>query len=328
MQYVVTERFIFTLFCTIFAFLGATHEVSAQMSSSVVQASQITLSPQSPAPNSSATAHIDAYAMDTTGATITWYIDGEEVPSAKNARSMNFTAGALGDTLSIRAVISPIGFPSFTVEKRVTPTAIDVIVEAATYVPSFYLGRPLPSGDASVRVVAIPHVGDGANLSSFTYKWELNGGVLQGGAVKGKNSIILNVPRYTGGTVSVTVTDSSGELIGTKTVSLEAMRPEIRFYEKNPLRGFQEQAITERLNLIADETTIHAEPYFMNTEYGSTRANFEWDINGTRVPATDHKENVITLKKTGAGGTAGVSVQAVTTGAIPQFTQGSFMILF
>ena len=287
----------------------------------------LTLDPLFPEPGSAVTVALDAYSIDTSGATITWYVDGAEVPSFRNARSIILTVGAIGDTTNVSAVVKSPSLPEFTVRKTIAPSAVDLIVEASTYVPAFYKGRALPSGESPAHIVAIPHIAGVTDPSSLTYRWEYSGSVLLGGPIRGKQSVDVIVSKYTGGYVIVTVMNGKGESVARKSIRLEAMEPELHFYEENPLRGLSERAIVNSFILVGDETLIHGEPYFMNTKLTDGGTNFEWTINGN--PAQNQADpHTITLQRTGGAGHASIGLRAITTTRIPQYVQGNFTISF
>jgi hypothetical protein len=285
----------------------------------------IALEPDFPEPMSTVEASLDAYTLNTTGATITWYLDAVALPQFQNARSIAFQSGAVGTKQIVSAAVKPVGSPAFTLKKEIAPIAVDIIVEASTYIPSFYRGRALPSADAPVRVVAIPHTGGGTSPSNLTYRWEQNGSVLFGGPVRGKQTASLTVPRYYGGYISVTVLDGE-KAVAQRNVTFDAKSPELHFYEENPLRGLSERALTESFTLIGEETTVHGEPYFMNTT--RTAVTYDWSIDGANIQNSNSDPHIITLRKTGGAGTARVGLEAVSDNGIPEFVTGNFVINF
>lgn len=288
----------------------------------------IVLEPAFPEPNTTVTASLDAYTLDTTGATITWYADGVAQPQFQNARNITLNVGSIGEKLLIRVTVQPQNAPAFTLRKEIMPISVDIITEARTYVPSFYRGRALPSADSNVRVIAIPHTMDGTAPKNLTYRWEQNGSVLFGGAIYGKQSAELTVSRYYGGYVSVTIIDAEGKSIARKNITLDATSPELHFYEENPLRGLSERALTESFTLIGDETTVHGEAFFLNTDIGRTITTYDWTINSAPAENGNPDPHIITLRKTGGSGSATIGLQAVRDTGIPEFVTGSFVINF
>ncbi len=320
-------RFIFPLllggiFC-IFTLPGV---ATAQINDSF--GAQLNTEPLYPKPLSPVTVNLEAYSFDTTGATILWYIDGVEQVENRNERALTFTTGKIGERDTVLAKITPQN--SFTVSTSlvVTPSEVDIILEAETYVPAFYKGRTLPAGNSVVRAIAIPHMVPAIPLSSLTYEWRQGETVLFGGPVKGKYAADITVSRYEGDYIQVTVAGERGEKVGGRAISLTPAEPELHFYEENPLRGLSTKAIKDSLMLIGDETTIHAEPFFMTTDLSTDTARFEWRVDGGIVTTDVENGHTLTVRKTGTGGSGRIETTALTTTAIPQYVQDGFTIQF
>ncbi len=299
---------------------------SAQIPGSA--SASLVVEPTFPEPESEVTVSLDAYSMDTVGATISWYIDSKQVVSSKNERSIVVRTGALGKKTSVSAQVIMQNGPTFTTRRDIIPAVVDLIIEADTYVPAFYRGRALPSGESRIRAIAIPHTGGALSPSSLTYKWEYGGGVLQGGPVRGKQSIELTMSRFSDNVLTVTVIDNSGQSIAQKSLSLNPSNTELHFYEDNPLRGLHERAINDTFTLIGDETTITGEPYYMQTDLSPRTATFTWSINGETSTYQNPDPNTITLRRSGGGGSAAIELKALTTAKIPQYIRKTFNIQF
>jgi len=322
------ERAVLGIMCTILCFfvvsLVLPHHAHAQLPT----AAALAVNPLFPQPYTDVTVSIEAYSMDTVGATITWFVDGVEQTSFRNARSLTLRTGTLGKKISVSAIVKMLNGPSFTVRRDIIPAAVDLILESDTYVPAFYRGRALPSGNASMRAIAIPHVGTSQSPLSFTYRWELGGSVLFGGPIRGKQSADVTMSRFANERLSVTVIDQNGVSVAQKTIMLNPIEPELHFYEDNPLRGLHERAILDSLTLIGDETTVYAEPYYMNTNLTPESVDFTWSINGEETAYKNPDQHTITLRKSGGSGNALVELKALTTTKIPQYLRGAFSIVF
>jgi hypothetical protein len=266
--------------------------------------------------------------MDTSGAVILWYVNEKEIVGSRNERSIKVMVGEFGKTTEVSARVKLFDGRTFTVNKSIPSTLVDLIIEAKTYVPPFYRGRALSSADAEARVIAIPHTGTNVDPADFTYFWEYNGGTMFGGPILGKQSADVTISRYTGSYITVTVIDESGNEIGGKTISLNAIEPELYYYEENPLRGLNEIALKDTLALIGDETTVHGEAYYLARDLRPERITFEWSINNEKIQNVNQDPHIITLRKSGGGGSAQVGLQAVTTASIPRFVRREFTITF
>lgn len=289
----------------------------------------LTLNPSNPLPNSEVTVSLNAYSVDTTGATISWFIDGVEQQQSRNLRSITVDTGDIGTSKTIRTTVTPQGGFGMTLTRTITPASVDIIVEADTYVPSFYKGRALPTSGAPIRIIAIPHTRSGEAAGTYTYKWELGNKVLFGGPLKGRNVVETTMPQYNDETLIVTVFDGSSNVVAKGVRSLSIADPEILFYEDNPLRGTSRRAVTDTYTLIGDEVTVKAEPYFMNTVAAlDGTILYEWSVNNRRIGNPSDDPRAITLRKSGGAGSALVDLMARNTKDLLQFTRGNFSIFF
>lgn len=328
MRFVLHDmRFIFLL--SVLVSLSYTLFVATPVHAVMVgeETASLVTSPRYPEPRSTITVSLDAYTVDTTGASIAWYVDGKEVSGARNARSFELTTGALGTSQTVRAdIVRAGGFP-LTVSRAITPMRIDLITEAMTYVPAFYKGRSLPGEDLPVHFVALPHNGSGAAPSTFTYRWELDTTVLFGGPVKGKYAIDITMPRYAEHTLGVSVIDAAGKTVGESHVILTASEPELYFYEYSALRGISDRALLQQTTIVGDEMTVYGEPYYIAPSINPEAVGFTWSIDNEDV-ATFEDPHALTLRKSGGSGTAQIELEALTKTQIPKYLRESFTIMF
>jgi len=282
--------------------------------------------PAYPAPNSTITVHLEAYSVNLNGAQIQWFINGAEDASAANARSVSIETGESGSETRVRAVVTTGGVGTFAVEKAISPSAIDLIVEPNTRTPSFYKGRTLPAADEAVTVTAIPHVAGDPSANSLVYTWTLGDTVLEGGAVQGLSRVTFTMPRrdeY----LYVEVSNSSGRVLGGNAILLSAASPELYFYEDNPLRGIRENAIGSELILSDSETTVRAEPYYVSKDIFLLSRETGWTIDST---AANHGDDIrtLTLRSTGGSGTARIGFGLINPRALLQTISKTFTIYF
>lgn len=313
--------YVFFLYCIP---LGAFGQLAGGLNVSIT----LTTSPQSPEPYSAIEVSLNAYSINTTGATIEWYIDDVLQTEDTDRRSITVTTGGLGEELRVRAAISPLNGQAAEASLTIVPTRIDVIIEADTNVPNFYEGRALPSPDAPIRIIAIPHDGSGASPAAYTYKWELNNKVFFGGAVNSRYAIETTMPTFKNALLSVTVFDDTGSVVGKKNMRLSGVEPELLFYEENALRGLTQRTIMDAYTLTGDEVTVRAEPYYVNRESDAEANVYEWRVDGNIVNNTGDDPHNLTLRKTGGAGNASVSFREANTKDLFQYARGSFTIFF
>lgn len=317
----------FVLMCgvaTVFAVAAFPSTAAAQFQS-VTQQADIRFSPTTLRPESEVTASLNVYSIDISGSSIRWFINGTERTDAQNTREVTFTTGSLGEEIVVRAVITPRNGAPVTVTRSGVVSDIDIIIEADTYVPAFYEGRPLPNAGATLRAIAIPHT---PNTSGLTYTWRLDNTVLFGGGVRGKNVAEFEYPRFGDPILSVTVTDARGAQIAHKATQLRARDPETHLYTVNPLRGISPWSVGETFALREDEVTLAAIPYFVQPQDANTREYVSWELDGSPVESAENNRRYITLRRTGGSGTADLSFSFRSGTRSSQSTTGNVEVLF
>ncbi len=300
--------------------------VTAQSTTRIGNAVNLTVSPNYPEPESSVVIALEAYTTNTIGATVSWFIDGVEQPDFENDRSILITTGKLGTKQVVRAQISGSQSGVIKVDTVIAPSRTDIILESDTYTPIFYAGRALPSMSASIRAIAIPLQESTTHPSRYSYDWKLNDSSMFGGPVFGKQAIDFSMPRFGEETLSVTIFDTDGTTVGHKRITLESVEPELHFYEDNPLRGMSRKAITDTHVLIGDEVTVRGEPFFMNTALASETGDYAWSINNQPVIAGNLSPNAITLRRSDQPGIVTIGLEIITKNRIPQLIEGVFNI--
>ncbi len=314
------------IFCAVFfTYVPYTHAQSFFNENTSVH---LIPNPEFPSPNSQVQITLDDYSVQTTGADITWYIQGTENKDFRNERSISLVTGTLGEKITVRVVLTRSNAPALSSSITIVPSVVDLILEANTYVPDFYKGRALPSTESRVRAIAVVHDNSSTPDTTYTYKWMVGDAVMFGGPVKGKNVLDFDIPHYDSGELSVEVFNSKGETLGKQSLTLPVVEPELHFYEHNPLRGLYQREVANPLTLIGEETTIYGEPYFMNTRMREQDASFSWSINSESAEHDAETPNAITLRHVGGEGSAEIGLTIVTKGQIPQFLESAFSLFF
>ncbi len=323
-HYINISRILGVLIISLVVFFAWVSPSFAQLSLGGDQL-QISASPLFPEPNGRVRLSIDTFAVDVVGADLYWYIDGVLEESLTNSLEVSVVAGKLGVETSIQVRVVKNGVTTEIINHAIKPIAIDVVIEADTYVPQLYKGRALAGSESNIRAIAFVHTGAGVNASELSYRWSLDRKVLFGGAIKGKNVIETTMPVFAGSKLLVEVTDMYGNLIGQKNIPLTRHQPELYFYEYSPLRGLAGRAIENDLVVISDPTTIYAEPYFMNMKNSEVNATFEWKVGNERID-TPQIPNVISVRDPGDKDFERLSIGV--RGGLAQYLQESIMLRF
>ncbi len=265
-------------------------------------ASSLVLSPRFPEPNEAVTATLNDYSVNTSGATIAWFIDGTEVPDSKNQRSINFATGPLGNSLQILAVTTLPNGSVLRAQDTITPIRVDILIEADTRVPSFYKGRAIPATGGSVQLTALPFTGTDRSAESYAYTWRVGDTVQGGGSRFGQNSISFTADFQKQIQVSVDVIDTDGTILISESIYVPLTDPELYFYEINPLRGMAEVAMGSNFIFVGEEIKVRAEPYFIDNTLFLAAPHQEWKLNGQTITNPNPNQQEITLRRSGDSG--------------------------
>lgn len=286
MKHVLVSIFIF-LFLPIFV-------IHAQIGASIAEPGiSIKITPTYPEPNTPFTASLDDYSSIDRVTNIAWKVDGEVLQSAANLRELNLRSMEGGQSTVIEAVVTFSTGRTQTIKQTVTPRYLDIVVEAQTKTPSFYLGRSLPSADSTVNLTAVLSNTAIAN-GNLLYTWRLNNTVIGGGAQRGKNKTSITTPAGTSFLIGLEVSTLTGEILARRTVSVPSVSPTLHFYEKSSLYGLSNRSVTS-LNLTGDSITMQAEPYNLAIETYNRPDLVEWKINGAVVRNPNQNPYEITL---------------------------------
>lgn len=284
--------------------------------------------PEFPSANTSVLVSLDDYSINTLGAKIAWYVNNIELTQFRNARSATVQTGDIGKKLTVQVALTRDNGLPLTAKLDIIPTKVDIVLEANTYVPTFYKGRRLPSSESEVRAIAVVHDGTQTPDTEYTYTWSRDETILLGGPVKGKNVLNFTMPHYDKERLTVEVFNTNGAIIGRHSIVLESSNPELHFYEQSPLRGLFHKEITTPFTLIGDETTIYGEPYYLNSKINDSSTKFSWEINGDDVQPDTLAPNALTLSHVGGGGSAEIGLEVLNETRIPQLVKKIFKIYF
>lgn len=320
--------FMCCFLCIGFFLFGQPVETKAQVGSLEVEEA-LQLTPSFPEPNQSVTVVFAAYSKNTEGAEIYWFVDGEEDITARNSREITLSTGDIGSTQTVQVVVALPSGAALTFDRTITPSLIDIIIEADTVVPSFYKGKKHWSSGAKARAIAIPYFGNTTDVRSYAYKWTLDSTVLGGGSITGRNAIDLTMPTFTNSILTVTVLDQEGLTIAEKSILLRPTKPKIHFYPVSPLHGQSFTAIRDEYVLTGNQIALRAEPYFVDKGLTSSNAAIEWKIDGTTRTNESDDPFLITLTKQGEGGGASdVRFRIVNLQDFLQHAESSFRLFF
>lgn len=165
--------------------------------------------------------------------------------------------------------------------------SVDLLWQTNTAIPPSYEGKALPSANATVSVVALPHFfiqGRRIATSNLVYEWSLNDIDLAGVSGKGKETIVFRASELADArhAVAVTVSTANRSQETTQSVAIAVERPEIVFYELRPLLGpDRSRAILEQPLAEGQEFDVYAESFFFSEPVQNIF--FSWKANNKEV---------------------------------------------
>lgn len=275
----------------------------------------VTVSPETPKPNSSVSIKIQSFSVDLDRALIVWTVNGKEENKGVGLKRFDLTAGPTGSSKRVDIAATVVGMGTFKQTIIIKPADVSMLWESDTYTPPFYKGKALHSFNGSFRVVAVPEFigSDGKRIDprDLIYTWKKNGEVQGDASGYGKTSFIGSQTSYLrqGEEISVEVSSPRENAAGSGSITIIPTVPKLVLYEKSPLYGPQyETAIVKNKNLENEEITVLAEPYFFSV--GSSKAGaltYAWTLNGSALPTFANKPEV-TLRKIGGQGVADLSL--------------------
>ena len=318
-----------TLFC-LALFILSTSPALAQFedllggASSVYADPEITLKPSSPEPGERVTASVNSYIPSVNGSAISWKLDGKEIPGSANKNSVSFVAGKDGMEQTITTTFNTPKGQTIVVKDEFTPRYLDIIIEPQTHVPSFYLGRAMPSTGSLVNATLL--ISGLNSYSDYLFTWRVGRTVVGGSSQRGKNftSFETTLDRYM--LLSVEVTGTDGSLVAKKTVSVPSVNPFLKFYEYSPLLGLSNQPINKSLSLIGNVTTVRAEPYYLDSRVYNNPAIADWTLNKASYTDTNSNPYEVTLKRGGTSGRSTLNFHVRDTAQLLQGARGSIGI--
>jgi len=273
---------------------------------------EVKTNPSNPQPYQNITITLSSYATDLNKAIISWQGESGTLISGIGKTSYSFTAGGPNTTTIFNINIKPTGSMS-TITKRVViaPSEIEIMWEAVDgYTPPFYKGKSLPISGGLVKVVAIPNTNTiKTGNGSLTYTWKNNDNTVLDASGYNKNSYIFRNDVYSDKSqIKVTASSVNGNYGAESTIQVPTYNPKIVFYKKSPSEGvLYNVALDKEAQMLEDEMTIVAAPYFLPIKNTSNVFSYDWSINGKTI-STPSKKNELTIRPNSRGGYATVNL--------------------
>lgn len=288
----------------------------------------IDANPRFPQPLALVTLQLNDYAISSVGSEVTWSVDGVAQGSAQNQRSIQVVAPKLGETKVVTVQVRLRGGSVMTAEHKISPVRTDIVVDADSVVPVFYKGSALPSIQTPIRATAILYDGSGTNPNDYSYVWKMQNQVIGGGQIRGGNTITFTPPLRRSVSLTVEISDLAGKPVGRKTVEVPIVEAEVLFYEFNPLRGINQNAVLKTYPMLTDEVTFKAETYHLPKSVIVSRPKVAWELNRRAVDNGGATPYEITIRRQSGAGAYTIGLDIRSMEQILSGARGSFQVTF
>lgn len=264
---------------------------------------EIGVEPEHPKPGDSVMLTVADYGGNTSNTTYVWSVNNAVVAQGVGQTSIALVAGTLGNAQTVQVLAIENGRARESTTFTIRPSSVDLVWEGNTYSRPFFLGRPLPNGQSTVTVLAIPHLGAGKTevaSNNVIYTWKVNGVLLEKQSGYGKSSAVLSAPKFNAAfTVSVQASTMDGGSVAENTTVIEPHIPTTVFYEDAPLLGVRfDKAITGSFPFASDEVSFIGYPLFVN-DLGAL--SYAWSLDGSVFDTDSSYPRMATFKKIGTG---------------------------
>lgn len=293
----------------------------------------IAMSPEFPAPKSSARLTLKSPLYDLERALISWRVGGEAHSEGEGLTSITVTTGEAGESLDVSATMltedgEAIAFTS------ITPAGLDLLWEGEGLTPPFYRGRTLPSVGSQTTLVAYPtFIRDGNRIAEkdLVYTWRRDGTVLGSLSGRGKSTALIESPMLFGAEiVSVEARTPDNAIRALASVRLTSAETPLRLYQNHPLFGpLYHTALGKTAFVPETEMTFLAIPYFApaRTENDPVLV-YEWRVNRENVTADKAKPAQITINAEGSDGIALIELALSHVSNFFFGTDGAWQVTF
>lgn len=282
----------------------------------------LNISPRSPGPFQNVTISVEDYSADLNKTDISWSINGKLEKKGVGIKQFSFRTGALG---SVNTVTINMG--GEVKEVTIRPAKVDLIWQADTFTPPFYLGKALHSNQDPITVIAEPFFLDSKgiriNPDTLIYRWKRDDKVNGAASGYGKRTFkIVPSVLLKPSTVEVEVTSADGMYSSASSVIIPDSPTEVLAYEDHPLYGirFQNALNGKEFEISNQEADIMAFPFFFSNQQNDTNELvYNWRLNNNPI---NQKGNEVTFRKPDGIG-SGRSAVSVDIKNVTRFMQTS-----
>jgi len=305
-------------------------KVNAVSSSSIL----VSVVPENPAPGENVSISLNSYSSNLDSVSISWSVNGQNILSGIGKKIFLLNAPAAGAETNVVATIS---LPDGTIDKRIIirPTIMTLLWQANdSYVPPFYKGKAMPTPDSEIKVVAMPEIKIGSQMTNpknMTYFWKKDYTNNQDGSGYGKNYFLyVNDYLEDSNNISVIASTVDQKYSSEANIDIGATQPKIIFYKNDVNLGtLWEKALSNGYRVEGSEI-LEAAPYFISPkDIRIPILTWDWSINDNYINTTDFKENLIPLTaQSGISGTSKIKLEINNMYKIFETASGEINVTF
>ncbi len=316
------QRFYFVLFLLFFIPISSFAQVA-----NTVDSTDLTLIPESPAPNQAVTVKIASYSIDLNRSTLIWSVDGKQIQNGVGLTEIKTVAPANGKSSIVSVIIRNSG-RDMKKSIEIRPGDVSIAWEVLGNTPPLFKGKILPSYQGSIKYVAMPELyrsGKRLDPQELIYTWKNGSTVLGSQSGYGKQSAVISgtvVPESL--VVSVDVQSKDGISKGSATIATDFYDPEVRFYKEDPLYGvLYNKALQNQEPLTNNEFKVVGIPFNF-----SDIGEYKWSINGVEKPDLAQQKSITFRNKGTVAGSSAISLELKSATRILQYARNNFTVYF
>lgn len=287
------------------------------------------LSPETPGPNETVTATLVSYVTNLNNQQITWFVNRQLVKTEVGAISLTFTTGNQGTTTQVEAQILVDG-QNISKIIQISPTAVDLLWEADTYVPPFYKGKKLATRQSTVTITAIPQfkIPTIDSIRTAVYYWQRDFTPLTAASGYAKQALRFeNNPIKTTENLGITVKNRTETEVAANTLDIPFRNPFIVFYEKQGSRIFERRGSLAGFRVTTDTFNLVAVPYYFAFDKLSD-INFNWLADGRTLTVNNTNQSEILFELPQKGRQTNISLSITSTPKLLQTASRNLQLIY
>ncbi len=212
---------------------------------------------------------------------------------------------------------------------------IDLIWEAATYMPPLYQGHSQITDGSLVKLVALPRIKDLSGKSidpkDLIYIWRRNNLSQPKYSGPGQNTIIFKSNDSSGSDIlTVNISTADKQINVSKTVNLNSVNPKVIFYPTVSGQVDFNNALKQSVDLKEGSMTLHAVPFFFSlSDNLSSLLSYDWRQNGAALQNSPDQPTELTFTvDKGMQGVSSVDLLVKNKGVLMQSASNNLKINF